>query len=57
MKHNLLLIANKPGLTVSMITQEYNSYQAAIEAVELLRKELYTTTEYSIKYFITEKGE
>lgn len=57
MKHNLLLIANKPGLTVSMITQEYDTYEAAAVAVELLRRELRNTTEYSIKYFITAKGE
>lgn len=55
--YNLLLIINKPSVAVSSVVIEYNTYEAAEAAVEQLRRELYDNSTYSLKYFITYKGE
>ena len=57
MKYNLLLIANKAGVALAMHSQEYNSYEAAEEAVGNLRKGLAEEAGYSLRFFITPKGE
>ena len=57
MKYNLLLIVNKAGVAVTMTNVEYNTYEAAEAAIELLRESLASETAYSLRYFVTSKGE
>jgi hypothetical protein len=53
---NLLMIANKPGAALAMHNAEYNTYEAAMAAVETLRQGLKDETGYSIRFFVTAKG-
>jgi hypothetical protein len=55
--YNLLLIVNKPSQNVASVVVEYNTYEAAEAAVDQLRRELVDNSTYSVKYFITYKGE
>lgn len=55
--YNLLFIANKAGVALAMHSQEYNSYSAAEAAVETLREGLRAETGYSLRFFITYKGD
>jgi hypothetical protein len=57
MKYNLLLIANKPGVAMAMHNVEYETYEAAKEAVDTLRKGLAECSAFDLRYFITPKGE
>lgn len=56
MKYNLLLIANKPGVALSMMNVEYNSSEAAEKAVQQMRDQLKHTNAFDLTYFITQKG-
>lgn len=57
MKYNLLLIINKPSQSVTTAVIEYNTHEAAEAAVALLGRELADNSTYSLRYFITPKGE
>lgn len=55
--YNLLLIINKPSQSVTTAVIDYNTLDAAQDAVDQLRRELHDNTTYSLKYFITYKGD
>lgn len=57
MKCNLILIINKAGVSVAVSSVEYNTKEAAEAAVSTLRQGLQNETAYSLRYFITYKGE
>lgn len=57
MKYSLLIIANKPGVSVAMQSLEFNTQEAVDEAVHNLRRGLENETGYSVRYFINHKGE
>lgn len=57
MKYNLTLIANKAGVAISMLNVEYNTRQAALDAVDSIRDEMYDNTPFTLTYFLTAKGE
>jgi hypothetical protein len=55
--YNLLLIINKPSVSVTTAVLEYNTHEAAEAAIEQLRLTLADNTQYSLKYFLTYKGD
>lgn len=57
MKHNLLLIINKPGGETSATTQEYATLEAAMNAREVFLAHSRQSTAYTIYVIVTEKGE
>ncbi len=55
--YNLLIIANKAGVSVAMHSLEYNTHKAALEAIENLRQGLVGEAGYSVRYFLSHKGD
>lgn len=56
MKHNLLLIVNKPSQPAAVTTQEYDSLEAAMNAREIILAHSRQSTVYTIFALVTEKG-
>ena len=56
MLYNMILIVNKPSAAVSVTSVEFNSYEAAMAAVESLKEGLQGNSMYSVNFFVVQKG-